>query len=105
MQLFIDAASMGWVLSVVLAVVFARLKNFVQHRRWMTRSFGFACVPIAQRLVNFFLTPFGMAAMTVHNLMTEGMNLPNWSKICYPATDCPTLLSLKGIGVAEQVIC
>jgi uncharacterized membrane protein len=46
-------ASMVWVLITVNAVQWARRKNFVEHRKWMLRSFALATSAIGLRIILF----------------------------------------------------
>ena len=97
----------------------------------MLLSMGFAMVPLFQRVLNYFLVP---VAITVRALVQVGFGIPPWrarygapgaglwsllaGPPCEPSTEgaaavgsthhdpraCPPLISLDGLGEAEQAV-
>ena len=62
LQLFIDVTSAAWLAATSAAVCLARRREFVGHARCMQVSFALMCVPLAQRLTNYAITPLLMVA-------------------------------------------
>ncbi|CAK0859756.1 unnamed protein product, partial [Prorocentrum cordatum] len=110
MALFIDATTVAWFASAVLAVFYAAVRrDFISHRRWAATNFAVVLTPLAQRISLMLIVPAAIAGRLMRDALVHG--LPFWSSAwgVAPQTwsgppSAPKVLSFEGYGVAENMV-
>lgn len=110
MALFIDATTVAWFASALLAVFYAAVqRDFISHRRWAVANFAVVLTPLAQRISLMLIVPAAIAFRLMRDALVHGM--PFWNSAWGVAPQAwsgppsaPKVLSLEGYGVAENMV-
>lgn len=99
LRVFVDVSSATWVASTTAAIVLARYKLYKAHRRATIWSLASLCVPLFQRLSEWFVcTPFAIA----HKLARDALDgIAPWEST-WLSTNA-RVLTFEGYGMAEHL--